>query len=265
VNPVALNARNPGPMTGGGNWTWLLRGRLPTLIDAGTGQPRHIDSISEALKGVPLAQVLVTHSHSDHASGAPAIAERMPGVRFFKMPWPERDVRWPAPWEPLADGDVVEAGDTSLTVLHTPGHAPDHLCFWHEESRVLFGGDLAIKGTTVYIPAAYHGDLAAYLASIERVIALQPVRLLPAHGAVLDAPVTVLRRYLVHRREREEQILDLVRRGTTTVDAIAADLYRGLSDALLIRAREMVGAHLIKLEREGRVSRRGDAWNMIEK
>lgn len=250
-------------MTGGGNWTWLLRGRVPTLIDAGTGQPRHIDSVAEALKGVSLAQVLVTHSHSDHASGAPAIAERMPGARFFKMPWLERDIRWPAPWEPLADGDVVEAGDTSLTVLHTPGHAPDHVCFWHEESRVLFGGDLAIKGTTVYIPAAHHGDLAAYIASIERVIALQPARLLPAHGAVIDDPVTVLRRYLVHRREREDQILDLLRRGTTTVDAIAADLYRGLSDALMIRAREMVGAHLIKLERDGKVIRRDDAWHMI--
>ena len=130
---------------------------------------------------------------------------------------------------------------------------------------MLFGGDLAIKGTTVYIPAAYHGDLAAYLASIERVIALQPVRLLPAHGAVLDDPVTVLRRYLVHRREREEQILDLVRRAPSTVDAIAADLYRGLSEALMIRAREMVGAHLIKLEREGKVVRRDDAWNMIDK
>ena len=250
-------------MTGGGNWTWLLRGRLPTLIDAGTGHLRHIDSIAEALKGQPLAQVLVTHSHSDHASGAPALAERMPGARFFKMPWPERDAWWPAPWEPLHDGDVVAAGDTALTVIHTPGHAPDHVCFWHDESKTLFGGDLAIKGTTVYIPSAYHGDLAAYIASIERVIALQPVRLFPAHGSVIADPVTVLRRYLVHRREREEQILELVARGMATPDAIADELYRGLSDALMIRAREMVGAHLIKLERDRKVVRRDEAWHMI--
>lgn len=263
MHPVALNARNPGPMTGGGNWTWLLTGRIPTLIDAGTGHARHIDSIAEALKGRPLAQVLVTHAHSDHASGASALAGRMSGARFLKMPWPERDARWPAPWEPLSDGEVVDAGDTSLTVLHTPGHAPDHLCFWHEESRTLFGGDIAIKGTTVYIPSAHHGDLAAYIASIERVIALQPVRLLPAHGSVITDPVTVLRRYLVHRQEREEQILALVMRGIGTPDAIAAGLYRGLSDERMMRAREMVGAHLIKLEREGRVIRRDDAWHMI--
>lgn len=250
-------------MTGGGNWTWLLTGRTPTLIDAGTGHPRHIDSIAEGLKDTPLAQVLVTHAHSDHASGAPAIAERMPGARFFKMPWPERDTRWPAPWEPLSDGDVVAAGDTSLTVLHTPGHAPDHVCFWHAESRTLFGGDLAIKGSTVYIPAAYHGDLAAYIASIQKVIALQPVRILPAHGTVIHDPVAVLRRYLLHRQEREEQILDLVKQGVETPDAIADVLYHALSDALMSRAREMVGAHLIKLERDGKVSRRDDAWHMI--
>lgn len=263
MHPVALNARNPGPMTGGGNWTWLLPGRIPTLIDAGTGHPRHIDSIAGALKAQPLAQVLVTHAHSDHASGAPAIAERMRSVRFCKMPWPERDSRWPAPWEPLSDGDAVEAGDTSLTVLHTPGHAPDHLCFWHEESRTLFGGDLAINGTTVYIPAASHGDLGAYLASIEKVLALQPARILPAHGTVIHDPVAVLRRYLLHRQEREQQILDLVTQGVETSDAIAGVLYRGLGDPLMSRAREMVGAHLIKLERDGKVIRRDEAWHMI--
>src|SRR5687767_12200555 len=85
--PVALHARNPGPMTGTGNWTWLIPGRVPTLIDAGVGDPRHLDELAQALDGSPLAQVLVTHAHSDHADGVTAIAERMPSVRFLKMPW----------------------------------------------------------------------------------------------------------------------------------------------------------------------------------
>ena len=83
---------------------------------------------------------------------------------------------------------IVEAGDDLLRAVHTPGHAPDHLCFWHEESRTLFSGDLAVKGTTVYIPPNLQGDLADYLASLERVRALQPARLLPAHGPVIDDP-----------------------------------------------------------------------------
>src|SRR3954470_7499141 len=215
-------------MTGTGNWTWLLPGRLPTLIDAGTGEPQHLAALVTALGDSALAQVLVTHAHTDHASGAPAIAARMPATRFRKMLWPERDARWPVPYEPLFDGDIVDAGDEKLIVVHTPGHAPDHLCFWHEPTRTLFSGDLAVKGTTVWIPANLQGDLAAYLASLERVRALHPDRLLPAHGAVIERPDDLLRGYIEHRLQREQQILDAMRGGDSTPDAIVARVYRGL-------------------------------------
>ncbi|HLG55533.1 MAG TPA: MBL fold metallo-hydrolase [Vicinamibacterales bacterium] len=264
MNPVAVHAFNPGPMTGTGNWTWLIRGRVTTLIDAGTGQPQYLDELQRALDGAPLAQVLVTHGHVDHASGAIALAARFPGVRFLKMPWPDRDSRWPVAWEPLADGSAVAAGDETLVAVHTPGHAPDHLCFWHAESRTLFCGDLAVKGTTVYIPPNLGGDLIEYLASLERVLALDPARLLPAHGPVIDDPQTVLRGYLEHRREREEQILDALRQGDANPEAMVARIYRGLKDTLVPVARESVLAHLLKLEREGRAGRREGAWHIIE-
>jgi glyoxylase-like metal-dependent hydrolase (beta-lactamase superfamily II) len=219
--------------------------------------------------------VLVTHGHTDHASGAAALAARFPGVRFSKMPWPERDVRWPLPWEALADGSTVAAGDTTLTAVHTPGHAPDHLCFWHAESRTMFCGDLAQRGTTIYIPPNLQGDLIAYLTSLERVIALQPARLLPAHGPVIEDPEASLRVYIEHRLTRERQIIDLIRDGAQTPDAIADRLYRGLTETLMPMARESVLAHLIKLEHEGRAARRagsasdrsaptGEAWHMID-
>lgn len=264
MNPVALHAANPGPMTGAGNWTWLIPGRVPTLIDAGVGEARHLDALDRALGGTALAQVLVTHGHSDHASGAPAIADRRPAVRFLKMPWPGRDDRWPVRWQPIGDGDVLEAGDAHLTVLHTPGHAPDHLCVWHAETRTLFGGDLVIQGTTVYIPAGLQGDVAAYLASLERVLALAPGRILPAHGPVIDAPGRLLRDYLDHRREREAQIVEAIGHGDRDLDAIVSRVYRGLRGDLRARARETVAAHLAKLEQERRAERRGDAWHIID-
>ncbi len=264
MTPIAVHAFNPGPMTGAGNWTWLIPGRVPTLIDAGTGDPRHLDAVEEALAGARLAQVLVTHAHVDHASGVVALAERFPGTRFFKMPWAERDGRWPAPWEAIGDGQIVEAGDEALRAVHTPGHAPDHLCFWHEESRTLFSGDLAVKGTTVYIPPNLQGDLADYLASLERVRALKPARLLPAHGPVIDDPDAVLTGYLEHRREREEQIVAALRSGEATPDSLVPLIYRGLKENLFQVARETVLAHLLKLEREGRAGRRGDSWHIIE-
>jgi glyoxylase-like metal-dependent hydrolase (beta-lactamase superfamily II) len=264
VNPVPIHAFNPGPITGAGNWTWLIPGRLPTLIDAGTGDPRHLDALTAALAGAPLQQVIVTHSHSDHAAGAPALAERFPDVRFLKMPWPGRDPKWSVTFDAIGDGDVVPAGDTVLTAVFTPGHAPDHLCFWHRESRTLFGGDLAVKGTTVWIPTSLQGDLTDYLASLERVLALAPAKILPAHGDVIDDPDALLRGYLSHRREREQQVLAALRDGNGNPDAIVEHIYRGLKERLIPMAKESVLAQLQKLEREGRVRRDGDAWHMID-
>ena len=138
------------------------------------------------------------------------------------------------------------------------------MCFWHEGSRTLFSGDLAVRGTTVYIPPNLQGDLADYLASLERVRALKPARLLPGHGAVIDDPETVLVGYLEHRREREMQIVDALRSGAATPDSLVPLIYRGLKENLVQVARETVLAHLLKLEREGRAGRDGDTWNIIE-
>ena len=262
--PIAVPAFNPNPMTGEGNWTWLIPGRVPTLIDAGVGDVRHLDAIEEALAGAVLSQVLVTHTHPDHAAGAPEIARRQPHAHFLKMPSPGLDEQWQVPWRPIADGDTLPAGDTALVAVHTPGHAPDHLCFWHEATRTVFCGDLAQMGTTVWIPSTEGGDLAAYLASLERILGLNPARLLPAHGPVVDDPASLLRWYIAHRQQREAQILEALRHGDARVEAMVARIYRGLADALVPQARETATSHLQKLEREGRVGRHGDAWHIIE-
>lgn len=264
MNPVAVHAFNPGPITGAGNWTWLIPGRVPTLVDAGTGDPRHLDALVQALDGAMLAQVLVTHSHSDHAAGAPAIAARMPNARFRKMPWPERDALWKVTWEAIADAAVIAVGDTTVTAIHTPGHAPDHLCFWHAESRTLFGGDLAVQGSTVWIPTSLSGDLSEYMASLERILALAPARILPAHGAVIEEPQELLQGYIAHRREREQQVLEALRAGDSDPDAIVDRIYRSIKERLVPLAREGVIAQLIKLEHEGRARRDGDAWHIID-
>jgi len=264
LNARPIFAFNPGPITGDGNWTWLIPGRLPTLIDAGTGERAHLDEVDKVLAGTQLGQVLVTHGHVDHASGAPALRDRFGVTRFLKLPWSERDATWPVDWTPITDGDVIAAGETHLVAIHTPGHSPDHLCFWHEESRTVFCGDLAIKGTSVWIPARLGGNLAAYLASLERIIALNPARLLPAHGPVIDEPARVLRGYIDHRVEREEQVIAALRAGDRTPEAIVARVYRGLKESLVPLAQESVMAHLLKLEQEGRATRAQDAWIMMD-
>jgi glyoxylase-like metal-dependent hydrolase (beta-lactamase superfamily II) len=179
------------------------------------------------------------------------------------MPWPGRDAKWPVDWDPIVPGELIQAGDGELSAVHTPGHAPDHLCFLDGGSRVLYCGDLAQRGTTVWIPYDLRGDLSDYLASLQRVMALGPIRLLPAHGDPIDDSEPVLRRYVEHRLARERQIVEVMREGATTADEITEVVYAALSEKMLPMAKQGVLAHLVKLERDGRARRDGEAWHIM--
>ena len=250
MTPIPVHAGNPGPMTGGGNWTYLVPGTAPVLIDAGVGLDAHLDALFARAPSGP-AEVLVTHIHPDHASGAPALARRAPAAVFSKFPWPARDAEVSVPWRPLADGDVIDTGEGSLQVVHTPGHAPDHVILWHEASGTAFTGDLLVLGSTVVIPATQGGVLADYLRSLERVAALGLRRAWPAHGPVIDDPLALIERYLAHRHQREQQVCEVLAAGPTRVADIVARLYYGLDAALVGQAHESVLAHLEKLAADG--------------
>jgi glyoxylase-like metal-dependent hydrolase (beta-lactamase superfamily II) len=263
---LTLPAFNPGPMTGEGNNTYLLVASdgCATLIDAGIGDARHINAIRGALstRSASLTDVLVTHAHGDHISGAPAIAREFPDARFRKYLWPADDARYPAAWLPLSDGQSIQVGDDRLTTLFTPGHAPDHLAFWHEGSRTAFTGDLVVSGTTVMIAASKGGSLREYLASLGRIRALDARQLLPAHGPAISEPANILTRYVEHRERREEQIIAAILGGHDTVQAIAETIYHGLPHALMPAATENVRAHLTKLRDDGRAETQGDRWHL---
>ena len=260
MTPRFLHAGNPGPLTGDGNWTYLIEGDRPVLIDAGVGTPSHLDEI-DAAAGSRELHLVVTHAHSDHIEGAPAIGKRRPSTRLSKMPWPIRDRD--LAWTPLADGDVIETGEGPLQVVHTPGHAPDHICLWHADSRTVFVGDMLQQGTTVVIPASHGGSITEYLASLDRLLRLNPARALPAHGPVIEDPPALIHYYVRHRAEREEQVLAALASGAVTVDDLLARVYPGLQPALEGFARESVLAHLIKLESEQRVSRDETRWRRV--
>jgi glyoxylase-like metal-dependent hydrolase (beta-lactamase superfamily II) len=264
LDPITLHADNPGPMTGGGNNTYLLIGSDgdAVLVDAGVGRPRHLTEIARHLaeRDAALRRVLVTHAHPDHASGAPVLASSHRDARFFKRPWLPGDLQYNVPWESIDEGDEVTIGVERLAVLHTPGHSPDHVAFWHEPSRTVFTGDLVVRGSSVVIEASRGGNLVQYLAALERVRSLRPRALLPAHGPVIDDPETVLLEYLEHRRARERQVLDALAAGRDTVQAIAESIYHGLDPALLPAARENVRAHLEKLRTEGTAVERDGRW-----
>jgi glyoxylase-like metal-dependent hydrolase (beta-lactamase superfamily II) len=235
---LLIAAGNPSEWTGPtGNNTWLLTGRESALVDAGVGQAEHVEAVAAALNGAPLVRVLITHWHPDHVKGLPALRDRWPKLTVVD-----------------AAGDPVPAGDGQLEIIPTPGHSPDHLCFFDREAGDLYCGDLARKGGTIVIPAKKGGDLRAYLASLALVREMAPRRLLPGHGPIVDDPAALIDEYIAHRQKREQQILQAILEGARTVEDIVRRVYPALPDSLNSAAADSVRAHLAKLRDEGRTS-----------
>jgi glyoxylase-like metal-dependent hydrolase (beta-lactamase superfamily II) len=234
--PLLIRAGNASEWTGPtGNNTWLITGRAPALIDAGTGQPEHVEAVAAALGDAPLVRVLITHWHPDHVSGLPALRARWRKLVVVDAP-----------------GPPVPAGDGVLEIVPTPGHSPDHLCFYDREAGDVYCGDLARLGGTIVIPARKGGDLRAYLASLQRIRELAPRRLLPGHGPIVDDPVALIDRYIAHRAEREQQILKAMLDGARTIEEIVRRVYPALPASLSDAAADSVRAHLAKLRDDGR-------------
>lgn len=236
MRSIQILAGNASEWTGPtGNNTWLIPGREPALVDAGVGNQEHLDAVAAALDGAPLARVLITHWHPDHVSGLPSLRQR---------------------WRKLlvvdAAGPPVPAGDGVLEIVPTPGHSPDHLCFFDREAGDVYCGDLARLGGSIVIPARKGGDLRAYLASLQRIRDLTPRHLLPGHGPVVENPIALIDEYIAHRREREQQILQAMLDGARTVPEIVRRVYPALPESLSDAAADSVRAHLAKLRDDGR-------------
>jgi glyoxylase-like metal-dependent hydrolase (beta-lactamase superfamily II) len=245
-------AANPSVMTYHGTNTWLVEdgaGGL-TLIDPGPDNPAHVQAILDGCAG-RLARILVTHSHSDHIGAGPALraATGVP-VYGWAMPPEARFV----PDHVVADDDSV----AGLRALHTPGHAPDHLCFvWRD--GVLFTGD-HVMGWASSIVNPPDGDMQAYLASLRLLLARTDRLYLCGHGPIVTEPAAHTQSLLNHRIRREIAIAEAVRRAPAGTYELMDRLYHKLDPMLRRAAERNVLAHLIKLQREGLVTQNGEVW-----
>jgi glyoxylase-like metal-dependent hydrolase (beta-lactamase superfamily II) len=238
---------NPSVMTGPGTNTYLVGIDEIAVVDPGPGDPAHLDAIA-GCGGDRIRWILLTHTHEDHSPGAAGLKERTGAevLAFAGGEGVELDGT-------LADGDVIEATEFHLTALHTPGHASNHLCYLLNEERMLFTGDHIMEGSTVVI-APPDGDMAEYLASLERIKRIRPRlrAIAPGHGHVIDDPMAVIDGYIAHRLEREQQVIDRLRsRGSAAISDLVDDIYADVPVELHSWARYSVWAHLRKLADEG--------------
>ncbi|WP_329248193.1 MBL fold metallo-hydrolase [Actinoallomurus sp. NBC_01490] len=241
---LCVLAPNPSEMTLDGTNTWVLRepGAARSLvIDPGPEDAGHLRRVAE-LAG-PVALVLLTHGHPDHAEGARTFASMVGGVPVRAL-----DPALRLGEEGLAEGDVVELDGLELRVMQTPGHTPDSLTFWLPADQAVLTGDTVLgRGTTVV------HRLGDYLTSLDRLRAMaEGTRvILPGHGPKLDDPVGALDYYIAHRRERLQQVEDALAAGARTAREVVERVYVDVDRSLWPVAESSVAAQLEYLAERG--------------
>lgn len=248
-------APNPSVMTYHGTNTYLLdRGRSTDVLDPGPDDSGHLRAI---LQNAPsrIRRIFVTHSHHDHLGATGDLAAKT-GAQVYAFHTPT-EVGF-APDVGLRDGDTVEG----MLAVHTPGHAADHLCF-ATPSGILFSAD-HVMGWSSSVVSPPLGDMAAYFSSLRRLIARDDRLYLPGHGPPVINPRSHVKDLLERRLQREEEIVAALRVEPLRPRDLAEKLYDKRIEMLRRAAERNVLAHLLKLQRENRVTCEADFWSVKE-
>jgi glyoxylase-like metal-dependent hydrolase (beta-lactamase superfamily II) len=275
-------APNASPYTFTGTQTWLVgAGRDIAVIDPGPigsgfsiGDPKdmngegHVDAILHAVGNAKVAAILCTHTHRDHSPAAAPLkaATGAPIIGCAPLVIADEGPRADSAFDPdyapdriLNDGDRISGDGWTIEAVATPGHTSNHLCYALIETDALFTGDHVMKwSTTVVSPP--DGDMADYMASLQKLYDRNDRVYYPAHGPAVDKPKQLVRGMIGHRRSREAQILKLLKQNPHAIPDMVAQMYKGLDPRLKGAAGRSVLAHLVDMEKRGIVSRREKLW-----
>ena len=244
--------------------TFLLGTGEAVLVDPGSPHDVENDRLERALTaarerlGRQTVAIWLTHHHPDHIGGVERLRKFL-GVPVLAHPLTAERLAGRIRIDgELSDGQVVRlagpAGEPPfvIRVVHTPGHARGHLCFLEEDQRSLIAGDMVAGiGTIVVDPP--DGDMDDYLGSLEKMIALAPRTLFPAHGPVIKDAAGKLREYAEHRLWREEKVLAAWNAGLRTPGKIVEQAYDDVPKQSHPIAERQILAHLIRLQKAGRI------------
>lgn len=268
-NVRRLVANNPTPFTFKGTNTYIVGQGEVAVIDPGPDDSDHIDALLRALGGERITQILITHTHRDHCDAVNELKSRTGAtVLGYGPSGSERGARTTSPsgkafvdldFHPdkiLRDGDVVQGEGWSLDVIHTPGHAPDHLCFALSGHRTVFSGD-HVMGWNTTVVAPPEGSMGAYLDSLEVLLDRKDLVFLPGHGGRIETPQRVVKAYLMHRKMREAAIVTCLEEGARFIPQIVEKIYPQVDSIYHPAAALSVLAHLELLLERGRVHSAG--------
>ena len=260
-------AKNPSPFTFTGTGTYVVGDGEVAVIDPGPDLSEHVEALLSGLGRERVTHVLVTHTHRDHSPAAQALKEATgaptcgfgphAGGRRGEAQQIEEGGDWDfVPDVRIADGERIRGRGWEFEAVHTPGHTSNHLCFALAGTGILFSGDHVMGwSTSVIVPP--DGDMAAYMASLDKLLGRADGVYWPTHGPAITEPKAHVRAFIAHRREREAGIRDCLRDGIGDIEAIVERLYVGLQPGLRRAAGRSVFAHLLDLHGRGVVEADG--------
>ena len=264
-------ARNPSPFTFTGTQSYIVgAGGEVAVIDPGPDEPEHLAALIQAIGEAKVVAICCTHTHRDHSPAAAPLAARTGAPVIGCAPLtleddgPRADAAFDPSYRPdrvLADRESVTGEGWTLTAVSTPGHTSNHLCFALPESGILFTGD-HVMGWSTSVVSPPDGDMAAYMASLQKLHDRDDRLYLPAHGPAVDKPRQLVRGMMGHRRSREKQILRQIEEGRTRIAQMVPVMYKGVDERLWPAAGRSVHAHLIDLAGRGLVAQRGEDWSL---
>ena len=265
---IRVLAPNPSPYTYTGTQTHLVGTTDIAVIDAGPDDSAHIEALIRAIDGRPVTAIVVTHHHRAHSpgtrplqaiTGAPIV-----GAAPFDLDdtGARADASFDADYAPdrvLGEGDIVTGEGWTLEAIATPGHTSNHLAFALPETKALFSGD-HVMGWSTTIVSPPDGNMTAYMASLEKLMGREDRIYYPGHGEAIEKPQRLVRGMLGHRKQREGQILRLLRDAAQPIPALVERMYVGLDARLVPAAARSVLAHLYDLQTRGLVIEEGETW-----